>query len=253
MKKNAILVSPLFLIALFLLLINDLYLKSAFPNFLTGKISDFAGLLIFPMCFSVLFPKIRKTIHIATGLLFLWWKSVYANDFITFCNEFLPFSIARVIDFSDNIALVMIPLSYFYWEKFENKYLSQSYIYLSLGMSFFAFTATSKRQDAPQNQRYVFQYNNDYLLDIQEDEVNNRILSVHYDVLKRADTYMINMPNQVVSDAGFTLKNTDTGTCVLSLKHLYAWNYWNDTLPAPDSASAQMRFEQRFIDSLFVK
>jgi hypothetical protein len=253
MKKNAIVVSPFFLLALFVLLVNDFYLKSAFPNFVTGKISDFAGLFIFSLYFSVLFPKARKIIHVATALLFLWWKSTYSSDFIAIWNEFAPFSITRTIDFSDNIAIIMIPLSYFYWENFENKQLTQIYIYLSLGISFFAFTATSKRQEDPQNQRFVFQYENSYLLDIQEDEINNRILSVHYDMLKRADSYYINMPNQIVSDVGFTLQNTDTGTCVLSLKHLYAWDYWNDTIPSPDSASAQIRFEQKFIDSLFVK
>jgi hypothetical protein len=122
-----------------------------------------------------------------------------------------------------------------------------------LGISFFAFTATSIPQEMPQPQKYPFQYKNTYLLDIQEDEIHNRILSAHYDVLKRAHRYDISMPNQIVSDVRFTLQNTDTGTCVLSLEHLYAWDYWNDTLPRPDSASAQMRFEQQFVDSLFVK
>lgn len=166
-EKNAIVVSPLFLFALIILLINDFYLKSSFPNFVTGKMSDFAGLFIFPLYFSVLFPKARKIIHIATGLLFIWWKSTYSNDFIFGWNEFLPVPITRTIDFSDNIALIMIPLSYFYWENFKNKQFRQSYIYLSLVLTFFAFTATSKRRDEPQNQRFIFQYQTNYLLHIQ--------------------------------------------------------------------------------------
>lgn len=253
MKKNAIVVSPFFLLALILLLINDFYLKSAFHNALTGKISDFAGLFIFPLCFSVLFPKARKMIHLTTALVFVWWKSAYSSDFIALWNEFAPFSITRMIDFSDNIALIMIPLAYFYWEKFESKQLAQSYVYASLGMSFFAFTATSLPYEEPQPQKYPFQYTNVYLLGIQEDEIHNRILAAHYDVLKRAHRYDISISNQILSDVGFSLQNTDTGTCILSLERIYAWDYWHDTLPAPDSVSARLLFEQKFVDSLFVK
>ncbi|PUV24993.1 hypothetical protein DCO56_08585 [Sphingobacterium athyrii] len=42
------LVSPLFIFVLFLLIINDFFLKAAFHNTFTGKLSDFSGLLFFP-------------------------------------------------------------------------------------------------------------------------------------------------------------------------------------------------------------
>ena len=41
-------ISPLSLGALAVMGINDAWLRHAFPNFLTGKISDFAVLLFFP-------------------------------------------------------------------------------------------------------------------------------------------------------------------------------------------------------------
>lgn len=54
-KRNfSILVSPGFLLCLCLLLLNDFILKSEFHNALTGKLSDFAGLFIFPLFFSAL-------------------------------------------------------------------------------------------------------------------------------------------------------------------------------------------------------
>ncbi len=43
------LVSPLFIFVLFLLIINDFFLKAAFHNTFTGKLSDFSGLFIFPI------------------------------------------------------------------------------------------------------------------------------------------------------------------------------------------------------------
>ena len=43
------LLSPLPLLALAVLLVNDHILKEAFPGLLTGKLSDFAGLVFFPL------------------------------------------------------------------------------------------------------------------------------------------------------------------------------------------------------------
>jgi hypothetical protein len=48
-------------VSIFLLLINDLYLKFEYHNYLTGKLSDFAGLFAFPYFFSCLIPKKDKT------------------------------------------------------------------------------------------------------------------------------------------------------------------------------------------------
>ncbi len=42
------LLSPTFLAAVLLLLLNDHWLKQAYPGWLTGKLSDFAGLFFFP-------------------------------------------------------------------------------------------------------------------------------------------------------------------------------------------------------------
>ena len=43
------LTSPGFVVGLSLLLLNDLFLKARFHNPLTGKLSDFAGLFVFPL------------------------------------------------------------------------------------------------------------------------------------------------------------------------------------------------------------
>lgn len=48
-------VHPLPLAAVLLTAINDHYLKYAYPSFLTGKISDFAGVFFFPIFICALF------------------------------------------------------------------------------------------------------------------------------------------------------------------------------------------------------
>ena len=47
MKKKDLILNPYFIIGLSVLLLNDFYLKAAYGNFVTGKLSDFAGLPIF--------------------------------------------------------------------------------------------------------------------------------------------------------------------------------------------------------------
>ena len=43
------LLHPLALAAVALLIVNDHFLKQAYPGFVTGKLSDFAGLVFFPL------------------------------------------------------------------------------------------------------------------------------------------------------------------------------------------------------------
>lgn len=46
--------NPVFLIALFILILNDWVLKHTFNNTLTGKLSDFAGLFAFAFFLGIL-------------------------------------------------------------------------------------------------------------------------------------------------------------------------------------------------------
>ena len=105
-KKINRLAHPGFLVSLLILLLNDFILKTVFHNYLTGKLSDFAGLLAFPFFWSVLFPKRTKEIHIAVALFFIFWKSPFSEDFVDF------FGFYRVVDFSDFIALVSVFVSF---------------------------------------------------------------------------------------------------------------------------------------------
>lgn len=139
-KKLNRLAHPVFLVSLFILFFNDLILKTVFNNYLTGKLSDFAGLLAFPFFWSVLFPKRTKEIHIAVALFFIFWKSPFSEDFVDF------FGFYRVVDFSDFIALVSVFVSFQLLKKESIVYKVQplflKFIFL---LSCFSFIATTQK------------------------------------------------------------------------------------------------------------
>jgi hypothetical protein len=114
-NKHRLLYSRLFLVAVFVLWINDFILKYQFHNYLTGKLSDFAGLFAFPFFIAIYFSRKVKLVYILTGLLFIFWKSHYSQFVIDFFNE-IGIGMGRVVDYSDLIALTILPLSYKYWD-----------------------------------------------------------------------------------------------------------------------------------------
>jgi len=142
MTKNK-LQNPIFLMAIGILLLNDFYLKQAYGNAITGKLSDFAGLLAFPFFFSCFIPQWKKTIHIITAILFVWWKSSLSQPFIDSVN-LLGIPIDRVIDYSDNIALISILFSYYLFAgKGNYNRLKPIYAWSIIFVSSFSFMATS--------------------------------------------------------------------------------------------------------------
>lgn len=140
-----ILLSPLFIFGLCLLLLNDFYLKGVFHNDFTGKISDFAGMFIFPMFLAAFWPKIRSGIYIVIGIFFCIWKSSLSEIAVDTWNQIFPFHITRTIDLTDLIALSVLPLSYLYlrsdpWCLAINSYRAAKISVIVVAV--FAFTAT---------------------------------------------------------------------------------------------------------------
>jgi len=113
MKNNnlTILKNPYFIFSLVTLLLNDHLLKPLFDNWITGKLSDFAGLFLFPLFILAFLPKVKKFIFPLTAVLFTLWKSELSEGFIQWWNATPLFSINRVIDYTDLFALSILPLS----------------------------------------------------------------------------------------------------------------------------------------------
>jgi hypothetical protein len=98
-----------FLAALAMLLLNDFWLKAQFPGLVTGKLSDVAGIVMIALPLHALLPHQARAIYLGMAATFLWWKSPLSESFIAFANDVLPYTIGRVVDYSDLLALLVLP------------------------------------------------------------------------------------------------------------------------------------------------
>ncbi|OJJ17672.1 hypothetical protein BKI52_27815 [marine bacterium AO1-C] len=168
-----------FVLGLVLLLLNDFVFKSVFHNWWTGKLSDLAGLFIFPIFLSAFLPKQRLKIYWLIAIGFIIWKSPLSSHFINLWNT-IPylFPIDRVVDYSDYLALGVLPFSYHYFQRGATVQLNLSPALLII-VAGFAFMATSR----PTLER-VFTYDIRYKIFMPKEEL--------FEKLERINT----LPNQ---------------------------------------------------------
>jgi hypothetical protein len=184
-----ILTSPLFICALALLLLNDFIFKSLFHNWLTGKLSDFAGLFVFPLFWTAIFPKQKLLTFVLTALGFILWKSPYSQELINLFNSYSPFFIGRVIDYTDLSALLVLLAAWYYEKSNQSKQelFSQDFVNrLSkatiAAISLFAFTATSYI-----NERTVY-LENDYVYSGSKEIFDQRLKGLEVVSVKGIDS-----------------------------------------------------------------
>ncbi|CAM3165202.1 hypothetical protein [Flavobacterium frigoris] len=115
--KYYLLKKHFFLLGLLILIFNDFYLKYAFSNFVTGKLSDFAGLFIFPYFISIFFEKNASKIYFLTSVIFTLWKFEISQPFIDWISNYTNLAFYRTIDITDLIALTILPFSYLYFKR----------------------------------------------------------------------------------------------------------------------------------------
>jgi hypothetical protein len=158
-KKRSIFWSKGFILGLLLLLVNDHLLKAEFHNEITGKLSDLAGLFIFPLFFSALFPAYKKHIYWLTALIFTWWKLPLSNGAIEWFNHLSFLQISRVVDYTDLLALAVLPFSYWYLHA-EKKPLFVFHPLPVIMLASVGFIATSRSPmaEVEYNKEYSFQY-----------------------------------------------------------------------------------------------
>jgi hypothetical protein len=144
-RRYDLLRTPLFIGALLLLLLNDFYLKAAFHNALTGKLSDFAGLFVFAVFWIALFPRFRGFVLAFTAAFFTFWKLPVSTGFVDALNSVLPLHIGRVCDVTDLSALAVLPAAAWFTRRekitFNFRFLHPVVPVL---VCCFAFMATSK-------------------------------------------------------------------------------------------------------------
>ncbi len=137
-----ILQSRAFFLALTLLLLNDFVFKYSWPNALTGKISDFAGLFILPLFWFAIFPRYKKIVCALSAIFFLWWKSPLSDAFLDAWNSLAFVQWERVVDYTDYWALLSIPLAYYYATQVAYRRVKIEPAFVGLLVSF-SFLATS--------------------------------------------------------------------------------------------------------------
>lgn len=142
-----LLTTPAFLFGLAILLLNDWVWKGQFSNMLTGKLSDFAGLFVCAVFWTALFPTQKRWVFALTGVFFVFWKSSLSQPLIDSWNSMNLFQIARVVDFSDNLALLVLPACYGWVQRKQVvKPRFRLHPMVPLMIAAFALSATSKVQ-----------------------------------------------------------------------------------------------------------
>lgn len=113
-SRNKILITNLvFLLSIFLLFLNDHFFKFQFSNLLTGKLSDICGIIAFPLLLTYIFPKLKEHSIYLTAFIFAFWKSEYSQSLIDIYNQISPLETSRVIDYTDLLVLVFLPIPYY--------------------------------------------------------------------------------------------------------------------------------------------
>lgn len=145
MTRNIkLLTSVWFIFGLVTLLLNDFILKEVYRNWLTGKLSDFAGLFVFSLFWTALFPKHKNKIFIFTAIAFVFWKSLYSQALINTWNNIGLWVIYRTVDYSDILALTILPLAY-HIETLKEKIVAIRITpFIPLIICVYAFVATSR-------------------------------------------------------------------------------------------------------------
>jgi len=184
--RKDLIVNPYFVLGLILLILNDFYFKYEYGNFITGKLSDFAGLFIFPIFVATIIPKSKKSISIIIGIGFIIWKLPLFTPIVEMINQ-LPFvAIHRVVDYTDYMALLILPLSHYLINYHENspikkiERMKHFAKYTLLGISFFVFCATSYVRpcmEMPQGTIYI---GKSYTIKMPKDTVISTIQRLGY-------------------------------------------------------------------------
>ena len=126
-KSRPFICWPLY-ISLLLLFFNDIYWKGIYSNWVTGKLSDFAGVFTVLLIGFFWYPRNKRLVALFAFFLFLIWKSSLSQPAIDFVNLNGIYRVDRVIDYSDLISFLVLPLV-IYIHRNESKYLLQTKLF----------------------------------------------------------------------------------------------------------------------------
>lgn len=215
-----------FLLGLSLLLLNDFVLKDLIGSWFTGKLSDFAGLFIFPLFWTAIFPRGKKMIFLFTSLFFIYWKSSISQGFIDMWNSSGPLTVSRVVDYSDLFALSVLPFAYHLDQiKFQLTTLQTKPI-VPIIITAFAFGATSYSSQVEVNKLYTVNAPKDSIVNRIQRLDSVYLLNPSQPSVAKSDTIWLSIPNDICqgfieAQVSFE-KQQDTSTTITLLNTRYS-------------------------------
>ncbi len=150
-------VSPAWIFALGILIVNDHILKAALGNVFTGKLSDFAGLFLAPVLLAfIVGVKTKRGLQLsglAVGIVFaaINTSSTAASFWDRSLSLIYPYS--TTVDPTDLIALIMIPMGII-WFGSSVEQVQRKNIYLGRVIAFVGLCA-SLASTNPQDEEFV--------------------------------------------------------------------------------------------------
>lgn len=139
-----------FLVALVLLIVNDQLLKAAYGNWLTGKLSDVAGLVVLPVLVAVALDAfgLRRSAALGCGIVGAWFAVMKTITPVAAWTELVFEFITRrpstiVVDPTDLLGLSGLVIAVAILRRPRPLFTSRQVGYLSLVVAAFACTATS--------------------------------------------------------------------------------------------------------------
>ena len=139
----AVLSSPFFVLSLATLIVNDWLLKPWLHDWLTGKLSDFSGLIVLSSLMLIVFARYTNSALVGVAILFTLWKSPFSQAFIDFCNSLSVIQVHRTVDFTDIWALMVLPLADANFQRHRERPSNRWLVYPLGGLTLFAVLATS--------------------------------------------------------------------------------------------------------------
>jgi hypothetical protein len=142
-SRPELLASPWLVLSVLALLVNDWVLKPTFHNALTGKLSDFAGLLALTLVACAVSERLRWWSAGFISAFFVYWKSTHSQPLVSYLAELLPLGIGRTPDYTDLAALPVVWIVAFYVPRLSVRPAGAWAKCCVAGISVFALTATS--------------------------------------------------------------------------------------------------------------
>lgn len=116
-RNKYLILNYIFIACVVVLFLNDSFFKDTFSNWFTGKLSDIVGIIILPLILTYIFPKLKIHSIWISALLFIFWKSSYSEKAIEIYNQFTFIPITRIVDYSDILVIIFLPVSYYLIKK----------------------------------------------------------------------------------------------------------------------------------------